>query len=81
MIKKKKKKKSFNIVMGRRGHRLTQKEHLLNRWVTTYPVQLRPKLLLGHYRGVQHWWNQKTFDPTKAQSGEEKLLQISLRSI
>ena len=57
--------------MGKRGFRLTQKENLLTRWVTAYPEQLRPKLLLGRYRGVQDWWQQKNFDPVNAQWGGE----------
>lgn len=49
----------YLVDMGKRGRRLTNKEQLIERWVTTYPELLRPKLMLGHYRAVEHdWWKQ-----------------------
>ncbi len=45
--------------MGKRGRRLANKEKLVERWVTTYPEQLRPKLVLGRYKADDHgWWKQ-----------------------
>lgn len=61
----------FLVDMGMRGNKLTQKEALLQRWVTAYPEQLRPKLLLGRYKGEYDWWRQKRLDPFKAQWGGE----------
>ena len=61
----------FLLDMGKRGQRLIQKENLLQRWVTVYPEQLRPKLLLGRFRGEYGWWQQKTLDPFRAQWGGE----------
>ena len=61
----------FLLNMGKRGLRLLQKEKLLQRWVTAYPEQLRPKLLLGRFRGEYGWWQQKTLDPFRAQWGGE----------
>ena len=61
----------FLLDMGKRGQKLIQKENLLQRWVTTYPEQLRPKLTLGRFRGEYGWWQQKTLDPFKAQWGGE----------
>ncbi len=61
----------FLLDMGKRGHKLIQKENLLQRWVTAYPEQLRPKLTLGRFRGEYGWWQQKTLDPFKAQWGGE----------
>jgi hypothetical protein len=61
----------FLLDMGKRGQRLIQKENLLQRWVTVYPEQLRPKLTLGRFRGEYGWWQQKTLDPFKAQWGGE----------
>jgi hypothetical protein len=61
----------FLIDMGKKGLKLTQKENLLQRWVTAYPEQLRPKRHLGRYRGQPDWWRQKRFDPQKAQWGGE----------
>src|SRR3990170_2680622 len=61
----------FLLDMGKRGQRLIQKQNLLQRWVTAYPEQLRPKLTLGRFRGEHEWWRQKTLDPFKAQWGGE----------
>lgn len=61
----------FLVDMGTRGNKLTQKEALLQRWVTAYPEQLRPKLLLGRYKGEHDWWRQRRLDPFKAQWGGE----------
>ena len=61
----------FLIDMGKRGLKLTQKEKLFQRWITAYPEQLRPKQVLGCYRGEPGWWQQKRLDPLKAQWGGE----------
>lgn len=46
--------------------RFTNRERLLQRWVEDYPMKLRPKLFLGHFRvGDPHWWrdfNLETYD-------------------
>jgi len=61
----------FLLDMGKRGQRLIQKQNLLQRWVTTYPEQLRPKQIIGRYRGEYGWWEQKRLDPLIAQWGGE----------
>jgi hypothetical protein len=61
----------FLLDRGKRVNKLTQREDLLQRWVTAYPEQLRPKLILGRYRGEYGWWQQKKFDPLIAQWGGE----------
>jgi hypothetical protein len=61
----------FLLDMGKRGQKLIQKENLLQRWLTAYPEQLRPKLLLGQFGGKYGWWQQIIFDPFKAQWGGE----------
>jgi hypothetical protein len=61
----------YLLDMGKRGNRLVEKEKLLQRWVTAYPEQLRPKLTLGRFRGEYGWWQQKHFDPIMAQWGGE----------
>jgi hypothetical protein len=61
----------FLLDMGKRGHKLTQKELLLQRWVAAYPEQLRPKQVIGCYRGEYGWWQNKRLDPVKAQWGGE----------
>jgi hypothetical protein len=61
----------FLLDMGKRGHKLIQKKNLLHRWVTAYPEQLRPKQMLGRYRGEQEWWQKKRLEPMIAQWGGE----------
>ncbi len=70
-IMKELKELGYLLDMGKRGNRLIQKEKLLQRWVTAYPEQLRPKLTLGRFRGEYGWWQQKTLDHLKAQWGGE----------
>lgn len=61
----------FLLNMGKRGLKLMQKENLMQRWVTAYPEQLRPKQILGRYRGEYGWWQNKRLDPLRAQWGGE----------
>jgi hypothetical protein len=47
----------FLVDMGKRGRRLANRAKLVERWVTAYPEQLRPKLLIGRYRAANpEWW-------------------------
>lgn len=49
----------YVVDRGKRGRRLTKKENLVERWVTAYPEQLRPKLMMGRYKAADHhWWKQ-----------------------
>lgn len=49
----------FLVEMGKRGRRLANKAKLIERWVTVYPEQLRPKLVIGRYQAADHnWWKQ-----------------------
>lgn len=61
----------FLLDMGKRGNKMTQRENLFQSWVTAYPEKLRPKLILGRYRGEYGWWQQKKLDPLAAQWGGE----------
>jgi len=62
----------FLIDMGKRGYKLTQKDILFQRWITAYPEQLRPKQLLGRYKGEHDgWWQHKKLDHLKAKWGGE----------
>lgn len=70
-IMKELKNTGYLIDMGERGKKLTQKEALLNEWVTAYPVQLRPKQILGTYKGEPGWWENRQLDPVRAQWGGE----------
>jgi hypothetical protein len=51
--------------------RLIEKERLLERWITAYAEQLRPKLVLGRYRGAEGWWRQARLNTDKALWGAE----------
>ena len=51
--------------------RLINKERLLERWITAYAEQLRPKLLLGRYRGTVGWWKEAKLNPDHAEWGGE----------
>jgi hypothetical protein len=64
----------FLLVTGKgkgREIRLINKERLLERWITGYAEQLRPKLTLGHYRGAAGWWKSAELDPDRAHWGGE----------
>jgi hypothetical protein len=64
----------FLLVVGKgkgRKIRLINKERLLERWITAYAEQLRPKLMLGRYRGAAGWWKEVTLDPKHALWGGE----------
>ena len=65
------KKLEFLIDRGKRGLKLIRKDTLLQRWVTAYPEQLRPKQTLGRYKGLPNWWQQKRLVPLQAQWGGE----------
>jgi hypothetical protein len=59
------------VDLGKRGLRLKQRQKLFNRWTTEYPEKLKPKLLLGTYRGSEDWWQHKDLDFEHAQWGGE----------
>jgi hypothetical protein len=70
-IMKELKELEFLVDMGKRGIKLMRKEALLQRWVAAYPEQLRPKQILGRYKGPTNWWEQKKLNPFEAQWGGE----------
>ncbi len=51
--------------------RLIRKKDLFESWVTSYPDNLRPKALLGRFRGEHGWWHEKILQPVQAQWGGE----------
>jgi len=58
--------------MGKRGRRLIEKKNLLERWVTAYPEQLRPKQLIGRYMADNFdWWKDTNLHTFKAYWGGE----------
>jgi len=52
----------YLVDMGHRGRRLAHKSELLDRWVTAYPEQLRPKLLIGRFRATNPNWQEENRD-------------------
>lgn len=56
-----------------KGHRVIRgRQKLLDRWVTTYPEQLRPKLLIGRYTAREKtWWKQAAIHNFQAYWGGE----------
>lgn len=54
-----------------RQARLVRKETLLERWITGFTEQLRPKLMQGRYTGNPGWWNNAVLDPATALWGGE----------
>lgn len=59
------------LVEDRKGNRqLIRKKDLFDGWVTAYPEQLRPKMLLGRYQGAHRWFD-KAQKPAWAQWGGE----------
>jgi hypothetical protein len=57
--------------MGKRGKKLLDRKALFDRWVGAYPDYLKPKLLLGRFRGDGDWWKEVKLDPILAQWGGE----------
>ncbi|HET9177678.1 MAG TPA: type IV toxin-antitoxin system AbiEi family antitoxin [Terriglobia bacterium] len=49
----------YLLKLPEHGRKLVQKEQLLERWVTAYPEQLRPKLVIGRYAAPDRDWWQK----------------------
>jgi hypothetical protein len=48
------------LEMGKQGRKLVHKQRLLDHWVTAYPNQLRPKLVIGRYAAPEGNWWQRT---------------------
>jgi hypothetical protein len=63
--------KGYILDMGKKGKRLLNRKALFERWVTAYADYLKPKLLLGRFRGEGDWWNNVRLDPNVAQWGGE----------
>jgi hypothetical protein len=62
----------YLIDMEKRKRQLVQKPKLLERWITAYPDQLRPKLMLGKYQATEdNWWQQTDLNPFEAYWGCE----------
>jgi len=63
--------KGFILDMGKRGKKLLDRKKLFERWIAAYPDYLKPKLLLGRFRGDGDWWKDAQLEPALAQWGGE----------
>jgi len=63
--------RGFILDMGKKGKKLLDRKTLFDRWVAAYPDYLKPKLLLGRFRGDGDWWKEVQLDPVLAQWGGE----------
>ena len=63
--------KGFVFDMGKKGKKLQDNKKLFERWIAAYPDYLKPKLLIGRFRGDGDWWKDIPLDPTLAQWGGE----------
>ena len=57
---------------GARGRRLVNRKELLKRWISAYPEQLRPKLIVGRFRTrhAHDWWKKVQLPSDAFWSGE-----------
>ena len=63
--------KGFLLDMGTKGKKLLDRQNLFERWAAAYPDYLKPKLLLGRFRGDGDWWKEANLDPAVVQWGGE----------
>lgn len=63
--------KGYILDMGKKGKQLLNRKALFERWVTAYTDHLKPRLLLGRFRGEGNWWKNVHLDPAVAQWGGE----------
>ena len=63
--------RGFVFDMRKTGKKLVDKKRLFERWIAAYPDSLKPKLLLGRFRGDGEWWKDISLDPALAQWGGE----------
>jgi hypothetical protein len=57
---------------GARGRRLVNRKELFKRWISAYPEQLRPKLIIGRFRTrhAHDWWRKVQLPSDAFWSGE-----------
>lgn len=68
--------------LGGRGRRLLNRKELLKRWVSAYPEQLRPKLIIGRFQtGHKRDWWQKAQLPSDAFWGGEVAARLLTRHL
>ncbi len=64
--------RNYLIDIGGTGRKLIHKKELLDKWVTTYPDNLRKQMLFGKYRTQNtDWWEKIDFNRKEAFLGGE----------
>lgn len=67
----------YLIDTGPRNRRLVRKDNLLDRWVTAYPEQLRPKKMIGRFKADNpYWWENTDLKEINALWGGEVAANI-----
>ena len=61
----------YLLDLGKKGNRLIRKKELLNRWVTSFPEKLKPKLFIGRFEQEMKFGQSLTLDPMNGQFGGE----------
>ncbi|MDA3792577.1 MAG: type IV toxin-antitoxin system AbiEi family antitoxin [Elusimicrobia bacterium] len=61
----------YLIAMGKRGRKIIKKEKLLNRWCVEYPINLKPKLIMGKFDIYQGNWKELKLNHLHDQWGGE----------
>ena len=56
---------------------LTDQEKLLERWITAYGAQLRPKPAPGHYHGAAEWRRDADLKPLRVQWNGEAAAKLT----
>jgi hypothetical protein len=68
----------YLIEMQERGRRLVRRKELLEKWVATYPDQLRPRQLIGRFTTPEpDWWKGVELLPHNALWGGEVAAAIT----
>ena len=65
--------------LASRGERIVNRKELLKRWVSAYPEQLRPKLVLGRYQTQprRDWWKKAQLPASAFWGGEVAALSLT----
>ncbi|NLW32078.1 MAG: hypothetical protein GXY77_11555 [Fibrobacter sp.] len=66
----------YLLNQGKNGRRLIRKDELLEKWVSNYHEQLRPKIIIGRYAALDKDWWKKVEDKYNVLWGSEKAAGI-----
>ena len=66
----------YLLNLGKNGRKLIRKDELLEKWVSNYHEQLRPKIIIGRYAALDKDWWKKVEDKYDVLWGSEKAAGI-----